>query len=150
MFSKFSVRRPYTVLVGVIIALVLGFLSFSKMSMDFLPSMEMPYCIVMTSYPGASPEEVETVVTAPVEAAMARINNVKNMRSMSNPNLSVVILEFNDGTDMNSTSIDMRESLDQISSYWDDGIASRTIIKINPDKVPMMVAAIGFAGLKSA
>ena len=83
MFSKFSVRRPYTVLVGVIIALVLGFLSFSKMSMDFLPSMEMPYCIVMTSYPGASPEEVETVVTAPVEAAMAKINNVKNMRSMS-------------------------------------------------------------------
>ena len=150
MFSKFSVRRPYTVLVGVIIALVLGFLSFSKMSMDFLPSMEMPYCIVMTSYPGASPEEVETVVTAPVEAAMARINNVKNMRSMSNPNLSVVILEFNDGTDMNSTSIDMRESLDQISSYWDEGIASPTIMKINPDMMPIMVAAIDFDGLNSA
>ncbi|MCR4605326.1 MAG: efflux RND transporter permease subunit [Eubacterium sp.] len=150
MLSKFSVRRPYTILVGVVIVLVLGYLSFTNMSMDFLPSMEMPYSIVMTSYPGASPEEVETVVTAPVEAAMARISNVKSINSISNANLSVVIMEFNDGTDMNATSIDMRESLDQIKTYWDDSVANPTIMKINPDMMPIMVAAIDFDGMKSA
>lgn len=63
MLSKFSVRKPFTVFVGVVIILVLGFLSFRNMSTDFLPSMEFPYAIVMTTYPGASPEEVEKAVT---------------------------------------------------------------------------------------
>ena len=144
--SKFSVRKPYTVLVGVVITLVLGYLSFSNMSMDFLPSMEMPYAIVMTQYPGASPEEVEMAVTSPVESAMARISNVKEISSISNPNMSIVIMEFEDGTDMNGTSIDMRESLDTIRSYWDDSVGNPTIMKINPDMMPILVAAIQFKG----
>ncbi|MEE3467821.1 MAG: efflux RND transporter permease subunit [Eubacterium sp.] len=144
--SKFSVRRPYTVLVGVVLVLVLGYLSFSNMSMDFLPSMEMPYAIVMTQYPGASPEEVELAVTSPVESAMARISNVKSIQSISNPDMSVVIMEFEDGTDMNGTTIDMRESLDTIRSYWDDSIGNPTIMKINPDMMPIMVAAVNYKG----
>ncbi len=144
--SKFSVRKPYTVLVGVVIVLVLGYLSITNMSMDFLPSMEMPYAIVMTQYPGASPEEVEMAVTSPVESAMARISNVKEISSISNPNMSIVIMQFEDGTDMNGTSIDMRESLDTIRSYWDDSIGNPTIMKINPDMMPILVAAIRFNG----
>ena len=147
--SKFSVRKPYTVLVGVVIVLVLGYLSFTNMSMDFLPSMEMPYAIVMTQYPGASPEEVELAVSSPVESAMARISGVKKIQSVSNPNMSLVIMEFEDGTDMNATSIDMRESLDTISSYWDDGVGSPTIMKINPDMMPILVAAINYKGKDS-
>ncbi len=150
MLSKFSVRKPYTVLVGVVLVLVLGYLSFTNMSTDFLPSMEMPYAIVMTQYPGASPEEVELTVSSPVESAMARINNVKNIQSVSNANMSIVILEFEDGTDMNGTTIDMRESLDTISSYWDDGVGSPTIMKINPDMMPIMVAALDYEGLSSS
>ncbi len=144
--SKFSVRRPYTVLVGVVLILVLGYLSFTNMSMDFLPSMEMPYAIVITQYPGASPEEVELAVTSPVESAMARISNVKSLQSISNPNTSIVIMEFEDGTDMNGTTIDMRESLDTICSYWDDSIGNPTIMKINPDMMPILVAAINYEG----
>ncbi|MBO6108606.1 MAG: efflux RND transporter permease subunit [Eubacterium sp.] len=147
MLPKFSVRRPYTVLVGVVLILVLGYLSFTSMSTDFLPSMELPYAIVMTTYPGASPEEVETAVTSPVESAMARISGIKQLRSVSNANMSIVIMEFEDGTDMNGTTIDMRESLDTIRSYWDDSIGSPTIMKINPDMVPIMVAAINYKGL---
>ncbi len=150
MLSKFSVRKPYTVLVGVVLVLVLGYLSFTNMSTDFLPSMEMPYAIVMTQYPGASPEEVELTVSSPVESAMARINNVKNIQSVSNANMSIVILEFEDGTDMNGTTIDMRESLDTISSYWDDGVGSPTIMKINPDMMPIMVAALDYEGQSSS
>ncbi len=145
--SKFSVRKPYTVLVGVVLILVLGYLSFTNMSTDFLPSMELPYTVVMTMYPGASPEEVETAVSSPVESAMARISNVKKIQSISNANASIVIMEFEDGTDMNATTIDMRESLDTISSYWDESIGSPTIMKINPDMMPIMVAAINFNGM---
>ena len=144
--SKFSVRRPYTVLVGVVLILVLGYLSFTNMSMDFLPSMEMPYAIIMTQYPGASPEEVELAVTSPVESAMARISNVKSLQSISNPDMSVVVMEFEDGTDMNGTTIDIRESLDTIRSYWDDSIGNPTIMKINPDMMPILVAAINYEG----
>ena len=74
MLSKFSVRKPFTVLVAVVICLVLGFLSFQNMSTDFLPNMEFPYALVMTTYPGASPEEVEKAVSEPVEQAMESKN----------------------------------------------------------------------------
>ncbi|MCH5265760.1 MAG: efflux RND transporter permease subunit [Lachnospiraceae bacterium] len=149
MLSKFSVRRPYTVLVAVVLILVLGGLSFRNMSMDFLPSMELPYAIVMTTYAGASPEEVERAVTDPVEQAMASINNVKTVQSMSISNMSMVILEFNEGTDMGSTTVDMRESLDMITARWDDTIGSPTIMKLNPDMMPIMVAAIDYDNLES-
>ncbi len=147
MLSKLSVRRPYTVLVAVVLILVLAFLSFRNMSTDLLPDMEFPYAIVMTTYPGASPEEVESAVTKPVEQAMASISNMKEVSSVSNSNVSVVILEFNDSTDMNTATIDMRESLDMVSSQWDDTIGSPTIMKINPDMMPIMVAAIDFENI---
>ena len=141
---KISVKKPYTVFVAVVIVIVLGVLSLQNMSTDFLPSMEFPYAIVMTTYPGASPEEVERAVTEPVEQAMSSINNVKQVQSMSINNMSMVIMEFNDGTDMGTTTVDMRESLDQTTSQWDDSIGSPTIMKINPDMMPIMVAALDF------
>ncbi len=149
MLSKFCVRRPYTVFVAVVIILVLGFLSFRNMSTDLLPSMEFPYAIVMTTYAGASPEEVERTVTEPVEQAMASINNIKTVQSMSISNMSVVIMEFNDGTDMGSTTVDMRESLDTVTASWDDAIGSPTIMKINPEMMPVMVAALDFDDMES-
>lgn len=147
MLSKFSVKKPYTVLVAVVLVLVLGALSLRSMSTDLLPDMEFPYAIVMTTYPGASPEEVESAVTKPVEQAMASITNMKEVSSVSNSNVSIVILEFNDNTDMNTATIDMRESLDMVSAQWDDTIGSPTIMKINPDMMPIMVAAIDYDDL---
>lgn len=142
MLSKISVKKPYTVLVGVVLIIVLGVMSLRNMSTDLLPDMELPYAIVMTTYPGASPEEVESTVTKPVEQAMAGISNMKKVSSISNSNVSIVILQFNDGADMNTATIDMRESLDNISASWSDSIGSPTIMKINPDMMPIMVAAI--------
>ena len=150
MLSKFSVRKPFTVLVAVVICLVLGFLSFQNMSTDFLPNMEFPYALVMTTYPGASPEEVEKAVSEPVEQAMERINNVKELQSISIRNMSMVVMSFNDGTDMGSTVVDMRESLDMVTSQFDDSIGSPTIMKMNPDMMPIMVAALDYDKLDSA
>ena len=67
MLSKLSVRKPYTVVVGIVLIIILGVVSFTNMTVDLLPSMNLPYALVMTTYPGASPEEVEEIVTKPVD-----------------------------------------------------------------------------------
>lgn len=142
MISRFSVKRPYTVVVGVVLILILGFVSFKSMQTDLLPDMTLPYAIVYTTYPGASPEEVETVVTRPVEQAMATTSNIETINSVSSENISMVILQFAQSANMDAVTIEMRESLDQIESYWDDTIGSPVIMKLNPDMLPVMVAAM--------
>lgn len=150
MISKFSVKKPYTVLVGVILAIVLGVVSFTRMTTDLLPNISLPYIIVMTTYPGASPETVEMVVTQPVEAGMATISNIEEISSISNENYSMVILEFAQSTDMNAVSLEIRESLDQIKAYWDDSVGNPIMIKMNPDMLPVMIAAVGVNGMDNA
>ncbi len=148
--SKFSVKKPYTVLVAVIMVIVLGVVSFTKMSADLLPNINLPYVIVMTTYVGASPETVETVVTKPVESAMATISNIENISSVSGENYSMVIMEFAQSANMDSVSLEIRESLDQIKSYWDDSVGSPIIMKLNPDMLPVMIAAVGMEGMTNA
>ncbi len=150
MISKFSVKKPYTVLVGVVLAIILGVVSFTKMTADLLPSISLPYVIVMTTYPGASPETVEVAVTQPVEAAMATVSNIEGISSVSSENYSMVILEFAQTADMNAVSLEIRESLDQITSYWDDAIGNPIIMKLNPDMLPVMIAAVGVEGMDNA
>ena len=147
MISRFSVKKPYTVLVGVVLAIVLGVVSFTRMTADLLPNISLPYVIVMTTYVGASPETVETVVTKPVEASMATVSNIESINSVSGENYSMVILEFAQTADMDSISLEIRENLDQISGYWqDDLIGSPIIMKLNPDMMPVMIAAAGIEG----
>ena len=125
--SKFSVKKPYTVLVAVIMVIVLGIVSFWKMSADLLPNINLPYVIVMTTYVGASPETVEMVVTKPIESAMATVSNIENISSVSSENYSLVTMEFAQSADMDSVSLEIRESLDQIKSYWDDSVGNPII-----------------------
>ena len=150
MFSKFSVKKPYTVLVAVIMVIILGVVSLMKMTTDLLPSISLPYIIIMTTYPGASPETVEMTVTKPVEASMATISNVESISSTSSENYSMVIMEFAQSANMDSASLEIRESLDQIKSYWDDSIGNPIIMKLNPDMLPVMVAAVGMEGMDVA
>ena len=142
MLAKFSVKRPYTVVVGVVLAIVLGIISFTNMTVDLLPGMNMPYAIIMTTYVGASPEEVEMTVTKPVEEVMATISNIKNISSTSQDNASMVLLEFEESANMDSATIEMRENIDMITGYWPDTVSNPIIMKINPDMLPVMVAAI--------
>ena len=150
MISKFSVKKPYTVLVAVIMVIILGIVSLTKMTTDLLPSISLPYVIVMTTYPGASPETVEMVVTKPVEASMATISNVESISSTSNENYSMVVMEFAQSANMDSVSLEIRESLDQIKTYWDDSVGNPVIMKLNPDMLPVMVAAVGMEGMSTA
>ena len=148
MISRYSVKKPYTVFVAVVLVIVLGVVSFTKMTTDLLPSMNLPYAIVMTTYVGASPETVESIITRPVEQSMATVSNIENVSSLSAENYSLVILEFAQTANMDSVTIEMRENLDQLKAMWDDdSIGSPIIMKLNPDMMPVMVAAVGKEGL---
>ena len=147
MLSRYSVKKPSTVVVAVVLVLILGVVSFTKMNTDLLPSMDMPYAMVMTTYPGASPETVEQTVTRPIEQSMATVSNITNVSSVSSENASVVILEFSEDANMDSVTLEMRENLDQIKGYWDESVGNPMIMKLNPDMLPVFVAAVDMDGL---
>lgn len=150
MISRSSVKKPYTVVVAVVLILILGVVSFGKMNTDLLPSMNLPYAIVMTTYSGASPETVEAVVTKPIEQSMATVTDIENVSSQSRENVSMVVLEFAESANMDSASIEIREKLDQISGYWDDSVGKPMVMKLNPDMMPIMVAAVEMDGMEAS
>ena len=149
MLSKFSVQKPFTILVAVIIILVFGVISFIKMTPDLFPSINTPYAIVMTTYPGASPEEAELEITEPMEQQLATLPNLKNITSISGANYSVVSLEFSDDVNMDAISVDIRDKIDQIEGYLPEMAGTPLVMKINLDMVPVVTAAVGMEG-KSA
>lgn len=149
MLSKFSVKKPYTVAVGILLVIVLGVVALTRMTADLLPSMDLPYAIVMTTYPGASPEEVEEKVSKPIESTMATISNIKSINSVSADSYSTVILEFEQTSNMDSVTIEMRESLDQLTGSFEEAIGNPMILKLNPDMMPIMIAAADVEGMDS-
>lgn len=150
MLAKFSVKKPYTVVVVIALVVVLGVVSLNRMTTDLLPSMNLPYAIVMTMYPGASPQEVEEGVTKPIESAMATTSNIKHISSTSSENYSMVVLEFEQTANMDSATIEMRESLDQIVGAFPESVENPIILKLNPDMLPIMVAAADVEGMDRA
>ena len=150
MISKYSVKRPYTVLVAVVLVIVLGVVSLSKMTTDLLPDMSFQYALVITTDMGASPEQVESDVTAPIESAMATTSNIKNISSISYNSYSIVTLEYEQSANMDSVVIEIQQSLDQISGQWDDSIGTPMIMKVNPDMLPVLAAAVDVDGMDAA
>lgn len=151
MLSRISVKKPYTVLVGVVLIIVLGVVSVTRMTADLLPPISLPYVMVMTTYPGAGPEAVESDVTRPIESSMATVSNIKNISSASSKNYSTVTLEFEQNANMDSVSLEIREKLDQVEGSWDsDKIGKPLVMKLSADMLPVMVAAVQVDGKDSA
>lgn len=146
MLAKFSVKKPLTVLVAVILALILGFVSFTSMTPDLLPNMDFPMAVLMTTYPGASPEEVETTVTKPLEQSMATLENINAVTSSSGENYSILFLEFNDSVNMDAISVDIREKISLIEGAWPESVGTPYLMKINPNILPVMIAAVDLDG----
>ena len=142
MLSKFSVKKPYTVLACVVMVIVLGVVSLSRMTADLLPDMSFPYTVIFTTYPGASPEEVEQEVTAPIEAAIATTSNIENISSISNNSYSVIIAEYSQSANMDSVLIELQQELDLVTGSFDDNIGSPMIMQIDPDMMPVMIASV--------
>ena len=150
MIPKYSVKRPYTVLVAVVLVIVLGVVSLTRMTTDLLPAMNLPYVIVVTTDVGASPEEVEKDVTSPIEAAMATTSNINNVSSMSYDNYSMVILEYEQSTNMDSAMIEIQQQLDQLTGQFPDSAGSPIIMQIDPDMMPVMIASADVDGMDQA
>lgn len=142
MFAKFSVKKPFTVLVVVLLVLVLGYVSVDKMTPDLLPDMSFPYIVLFTTYPGASPQEVEATVTKPLEQEMASLDHIKSITSRSSENISVVYLTFEDGTDVDMASIDVQKALGLVTAGWDETIGTPIMMELSSDLIPVTVAAV--------
>lgn len=146
MLPGFSVKKPYTVVVAVVIIAILGIVSLMNMTTDLLPSINLPYAVVVTTYIGASPEEVETVVSRPFEQSMASLSNIKNISSISQENMSILILEFAASVNMDTVFIEMRENLDMITARLPEEVGSPMMLKLNPDMMPVMVLSVAVDG----
>ena len=140
--AKFSVEKAITVFMAVIIVAIFGVVSFTRLTTDLFPSMNIPYGIVVTPYIGASPEEVELGVTNPLEETLSTTTNVKTIESISQENISILMLEFEADANMDSAVIEMRENLDMITSNLPDEVGNPMIIKINPDMMPIMAFSV--------
>lgn len=146
MLSKFSVKKPFTVVVAVVMIFILGAVSFMNMTTDLLPKIELPYVVVSTTYIGASPEKVESNVTKPMESALSTLSGVASVTSISSENASIVMLEFEQGTNMDSATIDISNKLDQVKAKFDDGVGSPTMMRISPEMMPVMVVSVDAGG----
>ena len=138
----FSVKKPLTVYVVALAVLILGVVAYLKMTPDLMPNMDYPYVIVVTSDPGASPESVEEEITKPLEKALATLDQLKTIRSTSQNSVSMVIMEFENGADMDSLGIDIQQQVSVLEGEWSDTVSSPYILKMNPSMIPVMVAAI--------
>ena len=135
-----------TVFVAVVLIIVLGVVAYLRMTPDLLPNMDLPYAMIMTVYAGQTPETVETTVTKPLEQSLSTVDGVKQITSQSAENFSLLILEFEDGTNMDTATVDMRSSLDAISDAWDDAVGTPYLIKINPNILPVAMSAVNYEG----
>ena len=144
--AKFSVKRPLTVFVVVLAVVVLGIVAYLRMTPDLLPNMDFPYVIIVTADPGASPEAVEEEITRPMEQSMATLDQIKEVTSTSQNSVSMVMLEFEDGVNMDTISVDIQQKISMLEGQWSDMVGTPYVLKINPSMIPVMVAAVSREG----
>lgn len=142
MIAKFSVKKPFTVFVGVVLIIVFGFVSFTRMTPDLFPKIDFPMVMVMTSYPGASSEEIETSISKPLEQQLSSLENLESVTSQSQKNMSIILLEFADKANLDVVSVNIRDKIDMVKGRFDDSVSSPIIFKMNPDMMPITVAAV--------
>ena len=138
----FSVKRPVTILMLFIGLILIGLISSQNLGLDLLPDLSFPMSAIMVSYPGVAPQEIENMVTIPLEEAIGTIQGVKKISSFSREGSSVVLMEFNWGTDMDMSAINIREKIDQVKGYLPDDASDPIIIKFDPSLMPILVLGV--------
>ncbi len=144
--EKLSVKKPFTILVAVILVIVLGVVSVTSMTADLLPDMSLPYLIVVTPYPGASPERVETDVVKPLESALGTVTGVQNVFSTSAENYAMVQLEFQEGTNMDTTLIKVNSAIQEVSVNFPDMCGTPSVIELSMDMMATMYISVSRDG----
>jgi multidrug efflux pump subunit AcrB len=145
--SKLSVKKPFTVLVMIVIMIVLGVVSIIRMQMDLLPQISLPYVLVITTYPGKSPEAVEETISKPLEQALGTISGVKNVYSISNENYGLVELEFTSGTDLDAIMVKVYTQIDTVRAGWPDDVGIPQIMELSTDMLANQYLAVSYEGM---
>ncbi len=145
--SKFSVKKPFTVLVMVLVMLILGIVSVQKMQMDLLPEVSLPYIMVITTYPGASPEAVESTIAEPMESSLGVISGVENVYSFSYENYCMVQLEFADGTDLDAVLVKVYTALDTVRAAFPEEVGTPQVLELSTDMLASMYLAVSYEGM---
>lgn len=141
---KFSLKHPVPTIVFFLTALVIGAVSLTRLSVDLYPAMEYPLAVVATKYEGAGPQEVEQLVSRPLEEVMGTVGGVTSVRSTNYEGQSVVLVYFDWGTDMDQVTLAMREKVDLVKGYFPDGVESPMVYKIDPQALPVLT--VGLSG----
>lgn len=141
-----SVKRPVTIVMITLIVMILGGVSLSRMPIDLLPEMEIPYAVVSTNYSGVGPQEIEKLITKPLEESVGTVGNIKSISSVSSEGNSIVIAEFNYGTDMDFASLEMREKIDLVKGFLPEDASSPMVMKIDPNSQPIIQLTISNGG----
>ena len=144
--EKFSVKKPFTVLVAVIMVLMLGFVALTKMQTNLLPDVSTPYLMVVTVYPGASPERVESEVSDVMENALGTISGVETITATSAENYNLLLMQFNEGTDMNSALVKVSNKIDQTTSSLPSSCLTPSIIEYSLNMNAFMTVAVSREG----
>ncbi len=142
--SDFSVSRPVAISMVFLMVVILGLVSMSKLAIDLYPELNFPVAAVVTNYEGAGPQEIETLVTRPMEEIMGTVNNVDHITSQSMAGTSLLLVWYNWGTDMNFATLQMREKLDRIKPMLPDDIDQPSVLRMDPSQIP--IVQIGMTG----
>lgn len=144
--TSFSIKRPVTIFMSILVVLMFGVVSYSKLTMDMLPSFDLPMMMVITQDGGSGPEEVESNITDPLENVLSTVQNMKNINSVSSEGSSTIMIQFEDGTDMDFASLEVREKIDMIKSILPESSSSPMIMKMNPNMMPIMSFGVSIKG----
>jgi len=140
--TDFSIKRPMTIMVLVVVVLLLGMVSLTRLAIDLYPEMNLPVGAVMTSYSGAGPREVENQVTRPLESVLGTVSDLDSIQSISATGESIVIVMFDWGTDMDFASLQMREKVDLVKDALPDGAGDPLVFKMDPNMLPIMQISV--------
>ena len=140
--TDLSVRRPVTIDMIFLMVILLGVVSLNKLNPDLFPELDLPMALVMTSYQNVGPEEIENLITRPLEGTIGTVNGLKNIQSLSQQGSSLIFVEFAWGTDMNFAVTQMRDKIELISTYFPSEADKPMIIKMDPNMMPLMVMGI--------
>lgn len=133
-----SIKRPVGVTMIVLAILALGFVSFKNLSVDLYPDIDLPVAVVATNYEGAAPQEVEELVTKPIESSVATIEGVDTIQAQSQPGNSLVVLMFSTDTNLDNALLNVREKVDQITGMLPDGAGDPNVLRFDPQQMPVM------------
>ena len=136
---EFSIRRRITVSMAVVVIVILGLVSYTRLGLDLLPDMELPNISVVTSYQGVSSEDIEKNVTRPIEQWVSTVSNVKEVKSVSQEGASIVMIEFESGTNLDFAAQDVREKISLFSRYLPDGAETPMVVKFNFADFPILI-----------